>query len=77
MQAEELERWVESAARGDADALQRLIVHYHAMLRAKVAAGIDTAIGRRIDADDVLQRAYIAVFAALKPSASNQSPKRE
>ena len=71
---------VRRAAGGDADALQRLIVLHHATLRAKLAGGIDTAVGRQIEAEDVLQRAYIAAFRAFGATAGSppdRSPKRE
>lgn len=55
-------RHVESAMAGDADALQRLIVHYHATLRGVVAVAIDATLRRHVDPDDVLQEAYISVF---------------
>jgi hypothetical protein len=35
------------AAQGDADAFQRSIIHYHAVRRGGLAAGIDPAVGRR------------------------------
>ena len=53
---------VELAARGDADALQRLIVHYHAALRGTVQTAIDSALRRHVDPEDILQQAYIAAF---------------
>ncbi|MFH0982254.1 MAG: sigma-70 family RNA polymerase sigma factor [Planctomycetota bacterium] len=56
---------VELAVRGDADALQRLIVYYHAVLRAVVADCLDDAYRARLDPDDVLQDAYTAAFKAM------------
>jgi RNA polymerase sigma-70 factor, ECF subfamily len=56
---------VESAVSGDADALQRLIVHYHAALRAVVAGCLDDAARARLDPDDVLQDAYAAAFKGV------------
>ena len=56
---------VDRAVRGDADALQRLFVHYHAILQRKVNAKIGTPAGRRIDADDVLQQAYVSAFKSV------------
>ena len=53
---------VQQAAAGDADALQRLIVHYHATLHGKVAAALDTHLRGRIEPDDILQQAYITAF---------------
>jgi len=65
MEEQERNIQVELASRGDHDALQRLIVCYHAPLRVKIASSIDAALSRRIDADDVLQQAYISAFKAL------------
>jgi RNA polymerase sigma factor (sigma-70 family) len=65
MDEQELQAEIDLATRGDRDALQRLIVHYHEPLRAKVAAGIDAASARRLDAADVLQQAYVSAFKAL------------
>lgn len=47
---------------GDRDALQRLIVRYHAQLHAVVARRIPAALGARLDAEDVLQQTYVAAF---------------
>jgi RNA polymerase sigma-70 factor (ECF subfamily) len=55
-----------SAVEGDQDALQRLIVHYHDSLRATVAHQMGTTTRRRIDADDVLQGTYVAVFKTIQ-----------
>jgi len=62
MSEEELGRQVELAAHGDADALQRLIVHHHAALRRAVAPIVDRSLRRYVDPDDVLQEAYISAF---------------
>lgn len=51
-----------AAADGDQDALQRLIVHYHATLRGTVERAIDPALRAHLDPDDVLQEAYITAF---------------
>jgi len=53
---------VELAAQGDADALQRLIVYYHAALQASVQAAMDADLRRRVDPEDMLQEAYVAAF---------------
>lgn len=50
---------------GDADALQRLIVHYHAPLHRAVDRRIEPDLRRRLDADDVLQQAYVNAVKAL------------
>ena len=57
---------VELAARGDQDALQRLIVHYHGPLRAVLERTQGGSTGRHFDADDVLQHTYIAAFRSIK-----------
>jgi RNA polymerase sigma-70 factor (ECF subfamily) len=56
---------VELAAKSDADALQRLIVFYHGRLRRAVAAEVVGRWQRTIDADDVLQQAYVAAFKSI------------
>ena len=56
---------VELAARGDQDALQRLIVLYHAQLSGILHDRITAAEQRHIDPDDVLQDAYAAAFRAI------------
>jgi RNA polymerase sigma-70 factor, ECF subfamily len=65
---EELERaeLVRRAVQGDADALQRLIVHYHGLLFTQVEKRMSTRVRRHVDADDVLQHAYIAAFRSIK-----------
>ncbi|MBU0637329.1 MAG: sigma-70 family RNA polymerase sigma factor, partial [Planctomycetes bacterium] len=59
-------RQVQLAAQGDAEALQRLIVHYHPPLRTLLDARLSTALRRYIDPDDILQEAYVAAFQALR-----------
>ena len=61
----ELAADVERVMVGDGDALQRLIIHYHATLYGVVAAAVDAGLRRRIDADDVLQQAYVAAFKGV------------
>ena len=53
---------VELAAEGDVDALQRLVVHYHAPLRGMLEAHMEPAVRRHLDPDDVLQDTYVAAF---------------
>jgi RNA polymerase sigma-70 factor (ECF subfamily) len=60
---------VRRAVQGDADALQRLIVHYHGVLHAQVEKRISAKLRRHFDADDVLQHAYIAAFQSIKGQA--------
>lgn len=56
---------VTRAASGDRDALQRLLVQYHVALRSYVAGRIDADLRHRIDAEDVLQLAYVSAFGAV------------
>ncbi len=62
---------------GDPDALQRLIVHYHPILRNVVLRATDEPLRTLIEPDDVLQLAYIAVFKTLASPADNPNPERE
>lgn len=56
---------IERAVAGDGDALQRLIVEYHAVLHRTVAAARDAELQTRIDPDDVLQQAYVSAFEGV------------
>ncbi len=69
MEAQQLTDLIQLVTRGDADALQRLLMHYHPALRARVAAALPAAGAHRLDADDVLQLAYIAAFKAFQSTA--------
>lgn len=64
---DEVERTVQVglASQGDQDALQRLIVEYHDVLRAVVARAMDERLRGRLEPDDVLQDAYVAACKAL------------
>lgn len=55
---------------GDADALQRLVIHYHAALRRAVASALPDDLRGRLDPDDILQQAYIAAFRSVVASGS-------
>ena len=57
------------AAAGDADALQRLIGHYHSRLLATIEGWIDDTLRRHLDADDILQQAYVAAFKFVSDCA--------
>lgn len=63
-ETERAEHMVRAAA-GDANALQRLLIEYHAALRRLVDGRIDAAFRRRWEPEDVLQDAYIDAFQAL------------
>ncbi len=47
---------------GDAAALQRMLVYYHAALRGRIERMLPTVLRARIDPEDVLQEAYAAAF---------------
>ncbi|MBN2447337.1 MAG: sigma-70 family RNA polymerase sigma factor [Phycisphaerae bacterium] len=53
---------LESVARGDVAALQRLLVTYHESMRRVVTKAADPALRALIDPDDVLQNTYVAAF---------------
>lgn len=57
---------VQAASEGDRDAIQRLILHHHSALHAKVVSAMDPTLARRLDADDVLQQAYVSAFRAVR-----------
>ena len=64
LRMEERERiaHLEAVAGGDADALQCLLVHYHARLRRALAARMDARFDRYFAPEDVLQDAYVSAF---------------
>jgi RNA polymerase sigma-70 factor (ECF subfamily) len=66
MDEEARAKCVRQAALGDADALQRLLVYYHAPLSNVISARMDGALRRHVDADDILQQAYIAAFRSIQ-----------
>ncbi|MFH1417778.1 MAG: sigma-70 family RNA polymerase sigma factor [Planctomycetota bacterium] len=53
---------IRQAVEGDGDALQRLIVEYHAPLHATVERRMSAALRRHVGPDDILQLAYVAAF---------------
>lgn len=55
---------VARASGGDTDALQTLLIYYHAPLRVAVAARIDERFQRYFEPEDVLQEAYALAFRA-------------
>ena len=65
MDDEQLQPDIDRLSAGDEDALQRLIVHYHAVLWKRLDAKLRNAGGERLDPDDILQQAYIAAFKSL------------
>ena len=56
---------IERLAAGDPDALPALLIEYHPILHAKVAERMPRDVRSLIEPEDVLQKAYIAVFATL------------
>lgn len=66
MDSNERSRCVSLAAEGDPDALQRLLVHYHGSLRGFIATRLEPAIGRLVDAEDILQEAYADAFKSIR-----------
>jgi len=68
---------------GDADALQRLIVEYHRVLHRVISGALPTDARARVDAEDVLQEAYVSAFKALgipnreRQGGHDPSPERE
>jgi len=56
---------INTAASGDLDALQCLIVEHHAALRTDMEKRIAARYRASIDPDDVLQDAYVAAFRSI------------
>jgi len=56
---------VQRAVEGDADALQRLIVHYHGPLYGTIDARMTAAVRRHADPEDILQQAYVDAFKSI------------
>ena len=65
MNEDERAEQVELAAAGDQDALQRLLVHYHDLLRLTIDREIDGKFQPHLDPDDVLQAAYVAAVKTV------------
>ncbi len=57
---------VRLAAQGDPDALQRLIVHYQGLLLGVIEKRMEEALRRHVDAEDILQQAYISAFESIE-----------
>lgn len=66
MHDDEVRTLIHQAEAGDRDALQKLLVQFHAALRARVAAALAPAAARRLEPEDVLQLAYITAFQRLR-----------
>jgi len=65
MQAPERNRLVAEASAGDGDALQRLLILYHAPLLAAVRERIPKCLDPHVDPEDILQEAYARAFRAV------------
>ena len=53
---------VQRAARGNADALQKLLVHYHRPLHGIIERRMPAGLRRHVDPDDILQTVYTTAF---------------
>ena len=56
---------LELATKGDGDALQRLIIHYHPQLRTALDGLMDRGVRSFVDPDDVLQEAYASAYQTI------------
>ncbi|MBN2445843.1 MAG: sigma-70 family RNA polymerase sigma factor [Phycisphaerae bacterium] len=56
---------IERVNNGDADALQRLLVHYHNPLCRALSAAVGPRLQKHLDPEDVLQDAYVAAFRSI------------
>ncbi|MCB9852133.1 MAG: sigma-70 family RNA polymerase sigma factor [Phycisphaerales bacterium] len=65
METSERSEFIQRAARGDADALQCLLVDYYAPLLGFIAARMEPPIRRYVDAEDILQDAFADVFRRI------------
>ena len=57
--------WIQQAVTGNADALQRLIVHYHGPLYGTIEGRMVAALRRQVDPEDILQQAYVNAFKSI------------
>lgn len=60
------EQLLACARDGDEAALERLLLRHHARLHATVARRVPAELRSLIDADDILQEAYVAVFGEIQ-----------
>src|SRR5262245_28404320 len=56
---------IQKAVAGDAAALKVLLTSYHSRLREPVSARIPATLRGSIEADDILQEAYVEVFRRI------------
>jgi RNA polymerase sigma-70 factor (ECF subfamily) len=73
MDEQERAEQLKKMMKGDRDALQRLILHYHPALRKHLEMEVGAALRRHVDPDDVLQHTYTNAFKAL-PGCSFDGP---
>jgi hypothetical protein len=66
---------VRRVERGDADALQRLLVEYYAALHQFVAVRLELGLRARVEPEDVLQEACVAAFRAVAGTGRDQGSK--
>ncbi len=57
---------IKRACDGDNDALQTLLIYYHAPLKAAVGGRIEPRLHRYFEPEDVLQEAYASAFRAVR-----------
>ena len=57
---------IERACDGDNDALQTLLIYYHAPLKAVVGGRIEQRLHRYFEPEDILQEAYAHAFRAVR-----------
>ncbi|MCK6455696.1 MAG: RNA polymerase sigma factor [Phycisphaerae bacterium] len=60
-----IDEWMAEARAGDTRALQKLIVLYHARLRALACRKLGPELAGKIDPDDVLQQVYVDVCGRM------------
>jgi RNA polymerase sigma-70 factor (ECF subfamily) len=60
--ADQSQAWLEKARQGDLPAMSALLAMYYPTLRARLEARIDQKLKADLDAEDILQQAYLAAF---------------
>lgn len=67
---ESIAQWMHQAIAGDVDALERLLAVHHRRFIGFARRKIGTDWAKKIDADDLLQDAYVQVFSSVRTFAS-------